>query len=943
LSTEELLELFERARELSPEARERFLAELAAREPERAARLLRLLARDASDESIFERPARGLLGDDPTEGGASPAEALPARIGPYVVRREIGRGGMGRVFLAEQRGDGFVRRVAVKRLDRRDASPLAERRFRDEVRILAALEHVGIARFLDGGRDDGGAYLVLEYVDGSDLIAHADRRGLDVEARLRLFLEVLDAVEYAHGQRVIHRDLKPGNVLVGADGRPKLLDFGISKLLEPAGAPDPETRTELRALTPAYASPEQIRGDALSPASDIYSLGVVLYELVSGARPFAPETGDARALERAVLETEPEPPSMAAKRASTLPRTSADGATLPAPRFGRDLDAICLKALRKEPESRYATVRAFADDLARYLAGRPVSARRGGMTYALGRRLRRQRVVLVATLSAAALGALGVYVAGAPGRPRTPSPAAPASRAALPPIGELSARFAEHPDRVDFGIELVRALLDAGRGADARAAIARLRQLPDDAATGFRVDLLDAEAALRVSEFQRAAAAAAAAGSSATRAGESSAARRARLLGVRALLPSAPAAESERRLAELIDEAETAGDEALVAEALFVRAQAARSGGRREAATELLDAALGRSRALGLRRLEVDALVLAGRLEGESGEIVKGLETIDRALLRAREIGWLAGEAAALATKVTLLNWRGLDDEAGALAPLALEKLRQSGNRELLLNMLGNVATLHTQNAELAEAEAALAEAEQVAAAISLPKARARIYALRSYLQQQRGDYPGAKAALDAAIAGAREVDARSDLAVYLSDLAWLEASDGQAEPAATAATEALALHRSAGDERSALEVGGVLAWAAAERGDGRAARRYLSELQRAAAKGDSESANFVLFVCEAKVLEALGELEAAVEVRQKVIRLAEGFGNEVSVLVHRLHLAELFAGLGRTEEAAVIARDVLAAGERLALPGIIRDTRKLLAALPPPPPAPRG
>jgi hypothetical protein len=391
-----LPELFEQARAASDDERLRLLAVVRASDERLAAELEGMIAAAAREGTVLDRPLWAAAGTDPGEASAD-------KLGPYRLVREIGRGGMGRVFLAEQEGDGFTRRVALKLLDTPDPGEQGVRRFHVERRILASLEHPGIAHFYDGGRFAGGGwFMALEYVEGDDLVAFARRRALSVEARVRLFLGVVEAVQYAHARLVVHRDLKPANIIVGADGRTRLLDFGISKLLDPddgdgdggggdggdGGGDTAVTRTELRAMTPAYASPEQMRGERVTVASDVYSLGVVLYELLADRRPFR---GDSpRALEQAVLEEDPEPPSAAAAAARTVPR---------------DLDAIVLKALRKPANERYASAEALGDDLQRFLSGRPVRARRGGRRYRLGKFVRRHRLVLTAaTVGVLALG-----------------------------------------------------------------------------------------------------------------------------------------------------------------------------------------------------------------------------------------------------------------------------------------------------------------------------------------------------------------------------------------------------------------------------------------------------------------------------------------------------------------------------------------------------------
>ena len=405
ISDPRLPDLFARATELEGDALAAWLADLRRTEPGLAREVEELLASAASGAGRFETPAW----DWGTAGGEPGDAAPPANIGPFRVLREIGRGGMGRVFLAEQETENFHRRVALKILDRPGAGEDGARRFREEARILAALEHPGIARFYDAGWTDGRWYLALEYVEGEHLLAFAARRGLDTRRRVEVFLQVLDAVDFAHRRLVVHRDLKPGNILVDAGGAAKLLDFGISKMVDPETGTDP-TRTEMRAFTPAYASPEQLRGERVSVASDVYSLGVVLYELLAGCRPF--ERGAARGLDEASLQSDPGPPSTAARRRAAT-GGAGEATTARWRELAGDLDAIILKALRAGAESRYTSAAAFAGDLRRWLDGRPVEARRGGYRYRAAKFARRHRLpVLFAALAIAALaaGVTGVLV-----------------------------------------------------------------------------------------------------------------------------------------------------------------------------------------------------------------------------------------------------------------------------------------------------------------------------------------------------------------------------------------------------------------------------------------------------------------------------------------------------------------------------------------------------
>lgn len=310
----------------------------------------------------------------------------PSMVGPYILGEEIGAGGMGRVFRASRTGSAMKRPVALKLLPWGRASVDFQRRFRREIELHATLEHRYIARLLDGGTADDLLFLVTEFVDGVPITDHGGR--LPMTERLRLFCRTCEAVEFSHKNLVVHRDLKPSNILVSVDGVPHLLDFGIAKLLgEDAGTA--LTAAGNYPMTPEYASPEQVRGLPITTATDVYSLGVLLCELLTGKRPYSFESRSLEELVRVVCEAEPEPPR---NLHHALPR---------------DLEAIILKALRKEPVGRYSSVEAMRQDIERYLAGLPVEAARGDAVYRIGKFLRRNRL-------AAALGAaiLGVLLAG---------------------------------------------------------------------------------------------------------------------------------------------------------------------------------------------------------------------------------------------------------------------------------------------------------------------------------------------------------------------------------------------------------------------------------------------------------------------------------------------------------------------------------------------------
>ncbi len=343
-----------------------------------------------------------------------PDELIGALVGPYRLLRRIGTGGMGAVYLAERADGQFDHRVAIKLLRTDRASQNLGQRFLNERRILAQLVHRNIALLLDGNvTESGRPYLVMEYVEGAMLLEHCDQKRLGVRDRLRLLLEVAAAVDYAHRRLVIHRDLKPGNTVVTDDGTVKLLDFGIAKLLEPDAPSLPVTATGARLMTPAYASPEQVRGDAVDTASDVYQLGVMMYELLTGKRPHDDGDGSV-ALAHAIATVDPLPPSQRvagySTEAAATPLVTARGTTVN--RLTRtlegDLDQIVLKALRKEPEQRYHTVAEFADDIVRFLEGRPVRARRGTWRYRASRFVGRHRaaVIVAAMLVVSLIGGI---------------------------------------------------------------------------------------------------------------------------------------------------------------------------------------------------------------------------------------------------------------------------------------------------------------------------------------------------------------------------------------------------------------------------------------------------------------------------------------------------------------------------------------------------------
>jgi serine/threonine protein kinase/Flp pilus assembly protein TadD len=338
------------------------------------------------------------------------------RIGPYTVVRLIGMGGMGAVYEAIRADDQYRKRVAIKIVQRDIDSELTLARFRRERQILASLEHPNIAALHDGGvMADGRPFLVMEYIDGAPITTWCNARLLPLRDRVALFRQVCAAVHHAHKNLVIHRDLKPGNILVTGDGTAKLLDFGIAKLLEAddeigAEPAMPLTRGGARAFTPEYASPEQLRGDTLSTAADVYSLGVILFELLTGRRPYQPKSRALVDLERAVLDTPvPRPSAVITDQASRA--LGGQSTARVRQRLHGELDSITLKALQMEPGRRYPSVEAFGDDLHNYLDGLPVRAQPDSIVYRARKFILRNKVATAASMLATAALLAGVIVA----------------------------------------------------------------------------------------------------------------------------------------------------------------------------------------------------------------------------------------------------------------------------------------------------------------------------------------------------------------------------------------------------------------------------------------------------------------------------------------------------------------------------------------------------
>ena len=374
--------LFDAAMEREPADREAFVNEVCQGDADLRREVESLLSADAEAASRYDKP---VVAGDPMIG---------RQLGAYKIIRRLGTGGMGAVYLAARADDQFRRLVAVKAIRTEVLDEHTRHRFENERHTLAALDHPNIVRLLDGGTtEDGMPYLVMDYVEGQPIDCYCKEHGLTIAERLGLFRTLCAAVHFAHQNLVVHRDLKPANILVTPQGIPKLMDFGIAKLLRPEYAAGPVgfTRTAAQPMTPEYASPEQIKGHPITTASDIYALGVLLYVLLAGAHPFERQTKSSYELERAICEGEVRKPSDAASPEA-------------ARQLRGDLDMIVLAAMRKEPHRRYASAEHLAEDVRRYLDGQPVAARGESVVYRAKKFVGRHQAALAA--SAAAVGLL---------------------------------------------------------------------------------------------------------------------------------------------------------------------------------------------------------------------------------------------------------------------------------------------------------------------------------------------------------------------------------------------------------------------------------------------------------------------------------------------------------------------------------------------------------
>jgi eukaryotic-like serine/threonine-protein kinase len=410
---QQVKELFTATLETDPSQRPSFLDKVCASDPSLRSEIEGLLAADEEAGTQFLN--HSALVTETAESAPAANTRIGRRLGSYQIVEEIGAGGMGEVYRAFRADDQYRKQVAIKLVRVGQDSSFVISRFKNERQVLASLDHPNIARLLDGGTtEEGVPYFVMELIEGQPINEYCDHHKLGTTPRLNLFLQVCAAVQYAHQRLIIHRDLKPSNILVTSDGNPKLLDFGIAKMLDPAAPSETSepTVSMFRLLTPGYASPEQVRGEEITTASDVYSLGVLLYELLTGHRPYPTLSRAPHEVAQAVCEFQPEKPSTVVRRAEaregTADRAEITPVSVSAVRDGSpeklskrlkgDLDNIIGMALRKEPKRRYETVEQFATDIRRHLNKLPVSAAKDTLAYRTSKFIGRHKTAVAAAV-----------------------------------------------------------------------------------------------------------------------------------------------------------------------------------------------------------------------------------------------------------------------------------------------------------------------------------------------------------------------------------------------------------------------------------------------------------------------------------------------------------------------------------------------------------------
>ncbi len=786
--------LFEELVDLDPRQRAARLAEAKPDLREAVEWLLTLRSRAAQ---FLDHPpaslAGELLGDD-----GDPEDIPPGRIGAYCVLERLGRGGMGDVFLAERADGQFEQRVAIKLLKRGTDTEGVRRRFLQERQVLARLDHPHIARLLDGGTADGRPYFVMELVEGEPITEYCRNRRLALDERLRLVLTCCQAVDAAHRRLVVHRDIKPSNVLVTRDGQVKLLDFGIAKVLSEDEEAGPLTQVEERVLTPAYAAPEQILGEPVTTATDVYALGMVLYELLTGVLPHHRHAGSAAQLASEVEQEAVERPSRAvatgdAGAAALPPRESARLVAL----LANDLDAIALKALRREPERRYAGAAALGEDLRRHLSGQRVEARPDTFRYRAGKFARRHR----AGVAAASLTLLTLFAGLAGTTWQARRARANAVRA------EANARRAERVQ--EFLIDLFNGS-DPNQGGGEKITA---RQLLADGTRRIETEL-SAEPEVRAALYDAVSQIDLNLGAlpQAKNLAERAIAERRRVLGdsdpatdlsrltlaeIRSALAEEEAAERDLRTllprlaaAYGADGAETLRAKQALAEVLLNRTK------NDEALVLAREVVASRRRNDPASAKMAASLLLLGLIQENSSRYADAESSYgEAATLFERTLGQDNPQTAeALWSLAELHAFRGQRVVAKQEfeRALAVERKSLGGNHPLLASTLIDQGSLYVSERRYADAEASLTEALRIYRTLDLPDAADALRVLGVSLTAQER-YPEARQRLEEALALARsELGTRHQVTFHaLGNLGELLLRQGELDAAEAALREA--------------------------------------------------------------------------------------------------------------------------------------------------------
>ena len=924
--------LFSAARDLRASEREGFLERECGADSDLRTELLRLL--DASEEvgdrfeQLVER-AGAALGGEGAQGGERARPSVPERIGPFRISTLLGQGGMGDVYLGERVDGEFRQRVAIKLLREGRQGGSNRRRFLDERQILADLVHPNIARLLDGGTtDQGEPYLVMELVEGESIDAYCDRWRLEVDQRVRLVRRVCAAVDFAHRRRIVHRDLKPANLLVTVDGEPKLLDFGIAKLLEDEGA-EPPTVTAVwqRALTPEYASPEQISGDRVTEATDIHALGLLLYRLLTGLSPWAGAAPTGGGLPRAVREHEPVPPSRAlqalvAAAAHEVEEIAAARRATPGElvrQLAPDLDHVVAKALRKEPDDRYGTVAELSAELDRFLSGQPVAARRADRAYRWRQEWSRHRGV-AAGVAAALLATVGYFGHGMwPQIGARDSSTGEAARPAAPVLSlqDPASEPGVHP-RNPQAARLYAAGLAALRRFDALGARDQLSQ-----ALAADPELPLAHAAL------------------ADAARELGFVKEARDEVSRALelagnLPRAERLEVEARNHEMAGRWDQAIDAYRtlttlfpeVPEAFLRLASVQIEAGRARQALATLDE----------MRRQISGIDADPRVALAEAEAAGALSDYERELGAARRAAGNARrrEAPLLVARALLAQWWALRnlgrlEEAAPPAAEARQLFAAAGSRGGVALALNAQATLFADQGRLEEA--IQADLEALETFRQLGDRRHMSWSLNNLGRnlRGRGDLSGARRMYEESLTLCRELEDGSCTARAEANLGRMHLESGELTTARELHEDSLRLRRGIGEKRGVA--GAVVDLAVVQLAQGQLpeAEAGLHEAQRAFLElGDRQSAAHVDDFLGATLFER-GDLEAARQARERALAVWQDLGPGAAART-RLALAELDLAGGRSAAASSALEALLKPDRQRELGGTAALAQALLA-----------